>query len=192
MLPSARLRGFLSSVETVNLSGRNSSSFLALCESASFDEFLLQLATGQPSRFILLQHAARPAILEAGRTEILRVWACLVNCLVYLLLNSSSKSLMSPSWSLPSSVFFPQSFRDGAHQSAHHLLHGLLWYHADHLAGDCVVAIISRLALIIFVGVALLGGVLVLSDARPRRVAFRGRRRAVCSSSGSPPPPGRC
>ena len=66
--------------------GRNSSSFLALCESASLDECLLQLATTSHHSFILLQRAARPAILEAGHTEILRGLDILVNCLVYLLL----------------------------------------------------------------------------------------------------------
>ena len=58
--------------------------FLALCESANLDEFLLQLATASHHSLILLQHAARPAILEAGHTEILRGLGILVNCLVYL------------------------------------------------------------------------------------------------------------
>ena len=47
--------------------------------------------------------------------------------------------------------------------SVHHLLHGLLWYHADHLAGDCVVAILLYAGIdISVVGVAILGGILVL------------------------------
>jgi len=123
--------------------GRNSSSFLALCESASLDEFLLQLATASHHSLILLQHAVRPAILEAGHTEILRGLGILVNCLVYLLLKLIVQVLDVAIMILAVlGLLVLQSFRDGTHQSAHHLLHGLLWYHADHLAGDCVVAIL--------------------------------------------------